>query len=232
MDPERYLSQFDELDLGSKADRRMGVLFLHEYCGAVMYEAGVNYLDFGGGFKNRGVREQWDDIKTRLGTIGGLDIPDDYSSIGERVYDARTNVMHNKVYDPSKSNLEDLRSIAPGWETWLIDTALSFREEREALTPYEGVEELIRKNTRLVEQKPLPDHDQVAMETIREMKEEARKIKARAESLEHNHQNIDQFARLLRRSLNLREDVRRVRYQSSVNNDDTRYVGERLDDYL
>lgn len=231
MKPDRYLSQFDTLNLSAKPDRRMGVLLLHEYCGAVMYEVGVDYLDFGDGFRKRSVREQWDDIKTRLETVGGLDIPDEYESIGERVYEARTDVIHNKVHNPSKSNVQDLRSKAPDWNTWLSNAAVTFRKEREALTPYEGVEELIKKNTRLVEQKPLPDHDQMATELIRDMKKDAQSIKSQAESLKHDHQNIDEFARLLRLSLNLREDVQYVQYQSSAGGDDTEYVGERLDDY-
>jgi len=234
MATDRYLSQFDDLDIATKEDRRMGVLVLHEFCGAVMYEMGVDYLNFGGGFRNRGVREQWDDIKTRLETIGGIDIPEAYSGLGERVYEARTQVMHNKVYDPSRSNLEELRELLPGWREWLADAAISFRNERDALTPYEGVEELIRKNLRIVEQKPLPEHDQVAMETVREMKNEADRLKHEVDELEHHHGNIDQFALLLRKSLNLREDVQRVRYQQSGSGheDGPKYIGERIDDYL
>ncbi|WP_423746630.1 hypothetical protein V5735_19080 [Haladaptatus sp. SPP-AMP-3] len=51
-----------------------------------MYEMGVNYLDFSGGFKERGVREQWDDIKIRLKTIGGVGIPEAHSEPGARFY--------------------------------------------------------------------------------------------------------------------------------------------------
>lgn len=77
VDPGEALNQFDRLDLDSVTQRRLACYVLREYFGTVLTNVGIEYLHFRDDIRTDSPRSQWQNIKTRLETLSGFEIPMD-----------------------------------------------------------------------------------------------------------------------------------------------------------
>jgi hypothetical protein len=192
-------------------------------------------MNFGDELKYQNVRDQWYEITIRLNVVGGIDVPEEYDQIGDRVYEARRKVAHNKNHDPDKSNLLSLREIAPEWRDWLRNAAETFSDDRGALSPYEAIIELILNNIEAVKKRPDPKGNPIAMEEAHLMKRDADAIADEVKSIEHNHKNLEKLTQYLMMSVTLRKDIHNLsrdpeKYVDPPGPDEPLFT-ERIDDW-
>lgn len=129
---ESLLTNFDELDLGDTAERRIGVYVLEEYYGKTMADVGREYIGLGEEIRDMNLKAQWGKLRVRIESLDQYSLPEEYSSLIPQLKAFRDDIAHDYDEIPPKPNLEKLRRRAPGWKEWLVEQAREYHEvERE-----------------------------------------------------------------------------------------------------
>lgn len=143
---DRYLEQIQLIDLNRKEDRRTAVIILEDFYGTVMADVGINLLDLDNSMEYDSLAYQWNRITSAIETIDNFAVPDEFRGIVQKLKQMRDNVEHKIFYDPPKTVVEDLVTIAPKWESWIRSNCKDYHSTWVRLEPKEAMIKLIQTN--------------------------------------------------------------------------------------
>lgn len=142
--PTECLDNYDDFDLDDHRQRRLATYALEDYYGTVLSEYGREYLDLTPGDTSQGIGPQWNKAKSRIRRLNDVDIPDEYSSVINRLHDQRnTEVAHDYQANPSLEVLEEARTLAEEWADWFVQHSESYAAMQEEQTAEEMVEDMV-----------------------------------------------------------------------------------------
>ena len=146
--PTECLDNYDDFDLNDHRQRRLATYSLEDYYGTVLSEYGREHLDLTPGDTSQGIGPQWNKAKSRIRRLNDVDIPDQYSSVINRLHDQRnTEVAHDYQANPSSEVLEEARTLAEEWADWFIQKSESYATMQEEQTAEEMVEDMVSSIT-------------------------------------------------------------------------------------
>lgn len=137
-DLEEILDLFDQFSLESPEERRIALLTLNDYIGAVFAEVG-DQLDFRSSDYGMSVGHQWDKARARLEDVDSIEIPGEYGQALQTINQLRGDYAHNFDDYPPQDPIESARGVVTGWTEWIKDSAVEYEQYQESLTATEAL---------------------------------------------------------------------------------------------
>lgn len=149
-----HLELFDNLDLEEQSERRAATRAIVDFYGNVLSQVGTRYLGFEPNDLTQGIGPQWNKSKDRLRTIEDIEIPEEYSSILNRLHNSQNSVDHQFQYNPERELLEEAREIAEEWASWFTQKATKFERTVGEQSARETMIRLTRQSLNSAENPP------------------------------------------------------------------------------
>ncbi|WP_157573523.1 hypothetical protein [Haloplanus natans] len=143
--PEEYLRIFDEFDIDEKYQRRIAARSLFDFYGDLLTQAGQEYLEFQSHqIHDASLGRKWNIAKSRLQSVGGVEIDENYSRVLNRLGDVRNDVSHNPHLNPEREILVESREMALEWATWFSQATQEYDRRIGELSAKETLIRIVR----------------------------------------------------------------------------------------
>lgn len=186
---QEYLEVFDNLEMSSNIERRIGVRILEDYFGRVMTEIGRAFLDQNQPYHRKNVVQQWSAITGWFETED-IDTPDDYSNNIGRLKSLRDDVAHNYLSSVEKKLLLDIREDAEEIRSWLFDKGKEYRRKVDKLSEVQAMERRAEKILQRIPNKGMFDERHLD-NRLSEVKDEADELQDRLSKISKEKKRSD-----------------------------------------
>lgn len=172
---QENLHIYDKLDMAKEEERRLKSYTMVDYYCKVISEVSTAYLGLKGDIRTDSLKEQWERCRSRLQALDSFSVPEDYSRAIYTLHSIRNDVAHNYQEIPSKSEIEQIRNVAPNWRSWLIEKSKEYDEVEGKLDARKTMIRITQRALDDVKHASIPEREPFA-EEVEDAKEQAEKI--------------------------------------------------------